>query len=267
MEAVERALDLPECWPIVVVDDASGDATTDVLRRRFGGAIRVIRLDRNAGAAARNVGVSAATTPLVAFVDDDSWWEPGALSRAADVFERHASVALVAAHVVVEPGGRSDAVNELMATSPLEPTAAGPSVLGFLACAAVVRREAFVDVGGFDPLLHIGGEEALLAIDLRSAGWTLTYRNDVRIGHAPTVSDDGRAGRSVRQLRNETLVAVMRRRPDVVVDELVALARLALHDAEARSALGGVLRRLPSALSARRAVSEQIEHELDLLRS
>jgi GT2 family glycosyltransferase len=264
-EAVERALGLPDRWPVVVVDDASDDSTADRLRRRFGEAITVIRLERNVGGAARNAGVSAATTALVAFFDDDSWWAPWSLTHAADVFAEHPTVGLVAAHVVVEPGGRSDPVNELMATSPLEPTAAGPSVLGFLACAAVVRRDAFLAVGGFAPLLHIGGEETLLAVDLRSAGWTLTYRSDVQVHHAPQISDDGRAGRRARQVRNVALIAVMRRPPDVIAREMVALTRQALGDRDARTALRGVLRRLPGALSMRRKVGDLVEHELRLL--
>ncbi len=265
IEAVERALDLPERWPIIVVDDASDDATTQRLHRRFGDAITVITLDRNVGAAARNVGVGAAATPLVAFVDDDSWWEPGSLGRATEVFARHRTVGLVAAHVAVEPGGRSDPVNELMAASPLEATDAGPSVLGFLACAAVVRRDAFLDVGGFARLLHIGGEEALLAIDLRSAGWTLTYRADVCVRHAPAMSDGGRRGRRARQMRNAALIAVMRRPADVVAGEMVTLARAAPADRESRSALCGALWRLPAALTMRRVVNPSVDRELRLL--
>jgi hypothetical protein len=38
--------------------------------------------DRTLG---RTLGVRAATTPYVAFSDDDSWWEPGALQSAADL--------------------------------------------------------------------------------------------------------------------------------------------------------------------------------------
>jgi hypothetical protein len=48
-------------------------------------------------------------------------------------------------------------------------------VLGFLACAAVLRREAFRQVGGFNPALHMYGEEDLLAMDLAAAGWRLSY--------------------------------------------------------------------------------------------
>jgi GT2 family glycosyltransferase len=265
VEAVERALGLPDRWPVVVVDDASEDSTADRLRRRFGDAITVIRLERNVGGAARNAGVRAATTPLVAFFDDDSWWAPRSLTCAADVFATHPDVGLVAGHVVVEPGGRSDPVNELMAASPLEPTAAGPSVLGFLACAAVVRRDAYLSVGGFAPVLHIGGEETLLATDLRSAGWTLTYRSDVQVHHAPELSDDGRAGRRARQMRNVVLITVMRRPLDVATREMVALGRQALGDRDARAALRGVLRRLPAALSQRSVVDDRVERELRLL--
>ena len=174
-------------------------------------------------------------------------------------------VGLVAAHVVVEPGGRSDPVNELMAASPLGVTGAGPSVLGFLACAAVVRRDAFLGVGGFDPLIHIGGEEALLAIDLRSAGWTLTYRADVSVRHAPAMSDGGRSDRRAWQMRNAALIAVMRRPVDVVADEMATLTRAAPadHDARVRCAARSV--RLPAALVMRRVVNDSVDRELRLL--
>ncbi len=58
---------------------------------------------------------------------------------------------------------------------PVEPDLPGPPVLGFLACAAIVRRKAYLEVGGFDPRMMIGGEEELLAADLASAGWGLAY--------------------------------------------------------------------------------------------
>src|SRR5918911_3792446 len=74
---------LPERPPIVVVDNASSDGTPEAVRRAFP-SVRVIELVENVGAAARNVGVEAVETPYVAFSDDDSWWAPGALARAAE---------------------------------------------------------------------------------------------------------------------------------------------------------------------------------------
>jgi GT2 family glycosyltransferase len=177
----------------------------------------------------------------------------------------HPYVGLVAAHLAVEPHGRTDEVSDLMAASPLMPTDAGPSVLGFLACAAIVRRRAFVQAGGFARLLHIGGEEALLAIDLRSAGWTLAYREDVHARHAPIAADAGRVHRRRRLMRNAVLVAVMRRPGGVARAEVASLARRAVDDPDARAALVDAVRHLPTALRSRRVVGADVERELRLL--
>jgi glycosyltransferase involved in cell wall biosynthesis len=62
-----RAQTLPVSQ-LVVVDDASTDSTAELARSYQGLNVEVVRLDKNAGAAAaRNRGVSAANTELVAF--------------------------------------------------------------------------------------------------------------------------------------------------------------------------------------------------------
>ncbi|HEX2312720.1 MAG TPA: glycosyltransferase family 2 protein, partial [Thermomonospora sp.] len=85
---------LPEEPAIVVVDNASADGTADAVRAEFP-AVRVLRLPRNRGAVARTLGVRAAGTPYVAFSDDDSWWEPGALATAAKLFDEHPRLGLL----------------------------------------------------------------------------------------------------------------------------------------------------------------------------
>lgn len=65
---------------IILIDDASGDGTIDVLKllnKQYGDWIRVVELPKNVGAAsARNVGWNLATQPYIAFLDaDDAWHE------------------------------------------------------------------------------------------------------------------------------------------------------------------------------------------------
>ncbi len=59
---------------VIVVDDGSTDETSDVLEQ-YRGRIRYVRSGHRGVGAARNLGVSLATRPLIGFLDsDDEWW-------------------------------------------------------------------------------------------------------------------------------------------------------------------------------------------------
>ena len=247
---------------VVLVDNGSTDGTPRLVAKHFPD-IEVVALGENRGAVARNVGVRRARTPYVAFADDDSWWAPGAATLAADVLDEHPGVALVAARVLVGEPERDDPMCSAMEASPLPrvPGLPGPPVLGFLACGTVVRREAFLAAGGFDPVVFFMGEEERLALDLRAAGWQLCYVPTVVAHHHPS---DGRPdpAKVVRAERNRLLTAVMRRPWPVVVHEVVrALCGGPVTRAGARAGL----RALPDALLVRRALPAAIEAERRLL--
>lgn len=202
--------------PVIVVDNASDEPI------RVAGA-DVVRLEDNRGAAARNVGVERADTPYVAFADDDSFWAPGSLARAARILHDHPRAALLTAQVRVGAEARLDPVSAAMAGEPLgrPPEAPGPAVLGFLACAVIVRRDAFLAAGGFEPRLFVYGEEALLAMDLAAAGWQLSYVPSLIVHHLPEPSGRDVRARTRIEARNRVLTAMLRR-PAVVVARTLA---------------------------------------------
>jgi GT2 family glycosyltransferase len=237
--------------PVIVVDNGSDEPL------RVPGA-DVVRLDANLGAAARNIGVERAGTRYVAFADDDSYWEPGSLARAAALLRDHPATALLAAEVRVGAGGRLDPVSAQMAAAPLgtPPGAAGPSILGFLACSVVVRRDAFLAAGGFRPRLFVYGEEALLAMDLAAAGWRLSYAPSLLVRHLPEPAGRNPGARRRLETRNRVLTALLRRPPSVVA-RTVATA-LATEPA----GLAGVVRHLPWALRQRRPLPPAVEQAL-----
>src|SRR5579864_48488 len=76
---LSRLTALPEQPRIIVVDNNSTDETSQVARGA-GVQVRVITLTENRAAAGRNVGVESATSPYVAFCDDDSWFAPDSLA-------------------------------------------------------------------------------------------------------------------------------------------------------------------------------------------
>ncbi len=266
---IQRSLEaltaLPERPPVVVVDNGSTDGTADAVRRGFP-CVDVVALPANLGAAARNVGVSRVRTPYVAFAEDDSWYEAGALHHAADLLDAHPDIGLINAHVLVGEDQRPEPLHEDMVDTPVPDRAdlPGHRILSFLEGVSIVRRAAFEEVKGFDPRLFIGGPEEHVAADLLAAGWELRYVPTVRARHVP---DHREPSPLVRRLgvRN-TLWFAWERRP------LWPALRWTFHVLRSsplnRSTVGGVadaLSGLTRVLATRRPLPPPVEEQMALL--
>ncbi|PZA20182.1 glycosyltransferase family 2 protein [Modestobacter versicolor] len=242
--------------PVVLVDNASTDGTVEAVRAAHPD-VTVVPLDRNAGAVARTLGTARAGTPFVAFTDDDSWWAPGDLARAAEIMRAHPRLGLLAARILVGTEEELDPVCTEMAASPLgtDPDLPGPSLLGFVACAALVRTEAFTAVGGFDPVVRFPGEEERLALDLAAAGWGLAYVDEVTVHHHPSTSRDPNTVRQAGIWRSRVLTALMRY---PLRDLLGQLVRAAGAGRPGWRGLVGAVPRVPAALRRRRVLPRPV---------
>jgi GT2 family glycosyltransferase len=249
--------------PVVLVDNASTDGTVAAVRAAHP-EVTVLPLDRNQGAHGRTLGVARAGTPFVAFADDDSWWAPGDLARAVRILRAHPRLAVLNARILVGPEERLDPVCREMAASPLgtPPDLPGPALLGFVACGAVVRTEAFEAVGGFDPVVRFPGEEERLALDLVTAGWGLAYVDSVTVHHHPSQQRHSPTRRQVAIWRSRVLTAVMR----LPVADLARVLASAVRSG--RPGLEGLARAvpdLPGALRRRRPIPDPVREQLRLL--
>ncbi len=217
---VQRSLALPEQPPIVVVDNGSAQPPALDLHPR----VKVVRLPTNIGAAGRNVGVQHVATPYVAFSDDDTCWERGSLADAVAILDAYPTVAALTARVLIGASEREDPVCAELAASPLPWRGLpGPSLLGFLAGATVFRRAAFLDAGGYEPRLFLGGEEKLLAYDLAARGWSVCYADKLTVHHYPSPTRDSETRRRLL-VRNAIWVAWLRRPVMAAVRETIRYA-------------------------------------------
>jgi GT2 family glycosyltransferase len=246
--------------PVVLVDNASTDGTVEAVRQAHP-QVAVLALDRNEGARARTVGVQHAGTEFVAFADDDSWWAPGDLARAVEIMRAHPRLALLNARILVGPEERLDPVCAEMAASPLgtQPGLPGPSLLGFVACAALVRTAAFDEVDGFDPVVRFPGEEERVALDLATAGWGLAYVDAVTVHHHPSVKRHSPGRRRAAVTRSRALTAVMRL---PVRDVVSVVAGAVLDGPRGWEGLARAVPDLPAALLRRRRIPEQVRADL-----
>ncbi|MFF7361585.1 glycosyltransferase [Streptomyces sp. NPDC008125] len=265
LRTLDALRSLPEAPKVVVTDNASQDGTAEVVGRLFPEII-LLTPGRNLGAVGRNLAVEQVRSPYVAFCDDDTWWEPHSLRRAADLLDTRPGLAAITARIVVEPSGEDDPVVADMRDSPLTGPdwLPGPALGSFLAGATVMRTDAFRSVGGFHPGLWLGGEEELLATDLLSRGWWLAHVPDLLVHHAASTVRDSTERRTLG-LRNTLWFTWLRRPMGSAVRRTFHLLRTVPRDRASLSAFARAATGLPWVLRQRRPVAPHVEARIRAL--
>ncbi len=139
-------------FELIVVDDGSNDGTAELLSR-YAGKIRMIRRENRGVSAARNAGIAACRSPLVAFLDSDDLWLPEKLALQVAFFAAHPEARICQTEEIwvrngrrVNPGRRHRKLSGWIFEPSLELCLVSPS-------AVMVRRSLFEEVGLFDESL------------------------------------------------------------------------------------------------------------------
>ena len=208
-EAVTTVLDRLRDLPVdevVVVDNSLDDETAEAVERH--GTARLVRPGGNVGIAGRNLGAEVATSDHLLFLDDDSYPKPGAVEALLATFEACPSAGLVGGMVRdVDGQGRVLQDHEIgtfdwwLRAGEVGPAPAeGFPAFFFPEGACLVRRDAYLEVGGFYEPFFFGSTEIELCARLLAAGWEVRYQPAALFDHLKAPA--GRAsGRDVLRLR------------------------------------------------------------------
>jgi GT2 family glycosyltransferase len=184
---------------VIVVDDGSRDTTPELLRS-YGERLRVVTNDRNLGfGLACNAGASTSSSRFVVFLNNDTLPVEGwldALIRYAEDHERAAVVGsrLVFPNETIQHAGvvicQDRVPRHLYAGLPAYHPAVSRSrrFQVVTAACALVRREAFEEVGGFDADFLNGYEDVDLCLRLGDRGHEIHYCCDSSLYHLEMVT-------------------------------------------------------------------------------
>jgi GT2 family glycosyltransferase len=177
-------------------------------------------------------------------------------------FERYPALGLIQGKILLG-GGKVEPACQLMEASPVTtpPDFPGKCILGFVACGTIVRKEAFLSVGGFHRQFGVGGEEELVALDLAERGWMLAYFPDILAFHYPSPIRD-RARRKQIVVRNHLWSVWLRRSGGGVLSETAPLLKKAIRDSDVRAGVREAFAGLPWILKERKSLSPALEREL-----
>jgi glycosyltransferase involved in cell wall biosynthesis len=144
---------------VLVCDDGSTDGTPDLVERRFGDAVTVLRLPHRNAAATRKVGLERASGAWLAFMDADDAWRPEKIERQMAFLSRHPEVrwltsdgVFVSSEGVIRESWLADyfdpVVDRVGDLMPLLIERCFP-----LMSSMMVEREAYRQVGGMNPAI------------------------------------------------------------------------------------------------------------------
>ena len=195
---------LAEVW---VVDNASGDGSAEMVRERHR-HVRLIASEDNLGfGPAINLAAARTTSPWLAVSNADVALRPGALARLVASGDADAGAGVIAPRLVHPDGEIQHSVWAFPTILATVAQNAGhrvtPRGLGdrfalpgawnserarrvpwAVGAFLLVRREAWDEVGGFDPDQWMSAEDLDLGWRMREAGWATRYEPRAVIDHA-----------------------------------------------------------------------------------
>lgn len=192
---------------LLVIDQNRDDRLSPFLKEGEEAGLEIVhlRLDRPSLSGARNLGLKWASGDVVAFPDDDCWYQPDTVGSMLSVFAASDSIDGVIGHWVEQTAGKSPPEHSTLSIEAWRRFRDGnaSSITIFLKT-DLVRR-----LGGFDERLGVGrwfgaAEETDLILRVLTSGARLVSSPNVRVHHHYSTQSGGPLLERCRSVRSRS---------------------------------------------------------------
>jgi N-acetylglucosaminyl-diphospho-decaprenol L-rhamnosyltransferase len=191
---------LPESWQVIVIDNASGDGSTALVRDHYSDA-QLIESAINAGfAQANNTALQSTDADYVLFLNSDTVASQAAIKALLTLMRSNAMLGAISPMLRTSDGSPQAfafggdptpgylirrALNRLLFQRPLHDWAStGQVAVDWISGACMmIRGDVARQVNGFDTQYFMYFEDADLCKRIRNAGYQVAYIGDVSITH------------------------------------------------------------------------------------
>jgi N-acetylglucosaminyl-diphospho-decaprenol L-rhamnosyltransferase len=212
LEAIERTAPPDLEHEVLVLDNASDDGSAEAVRE-LDRSIRLISLDRRQGKAANdNRLIEEAHGEFCLLLNEDSELQPGAVPALIGALRSDREAAVAGAQLLSPdghpvpcawrlPSSRTALAGALFLHRRYTVESGGDATrpVGWVQSSAMlVRRQAALEVGGFDPNFFVYSDETDFCKRLSDAGWRILHVPSARaIHHDQMAQDDAGAERRI----------------------------------------------------------------------
>ncbi|WP_276353614.1 glycosyltransferase family 2 protein [Cohnella caldifontis] len=166
----------------IVVDNGSTDGTVEMIQSEFPG-VRLIRMYKNMGIEAYNIGFANARGEYTVIIDDDSFPAPNAIRRMVDKFEADERLGVVAFDVrnfySYDDIKKEAETTDTVTNAP----AANDYFMSFNGAGAGVRTSVLRQIGGYPEEFFLYNNELDSAFRIWDAGYKIQSFPDVVAYH------------------------------------------------------------------------------------
>ncbi|NNE90212.1 MAG: glycosyltransferase, partial [Verrucomicrobiales bacterium] len=169
-------------FEVLVVNDGADEAVAEIVKRFP--AVRLIEIEHGGLSHARNVGAEKARGSVFAYTDDDCVVDRHWLWWIAFAFQQNPEFSCVGGpNIPPPPKNFEQACVEVSPGGPAHVLMTDRIAEHVPGCNLAVRREAFIEIGGFNPIFRTAGDDVDFCWRLMDSGFVIGFHPAAWVWH------------------------------------------------------------------------------------